>query len=293
MRLACAALVATLAASASAADPNVISRLELRQDGAAVVLTIEGSRPPSFTTFATERPARFVIDVAGGELRPSIAELARDAGPVEGVRAEQLAATSTARVAVALRGALEGAEVRAVGNALVVRFAGATASPNPVPAERSGASQFAPRTVPAPDDRTPPATATPNTTPTTAASTTPTPTRTTPPAAQTVLEFGFRQLPERSRVYVRTAGTPRFTLEERDDALVVTLDRARVTRGNDVRPLDTSFFRTAVARVTPRRVGAEYVLEIALREKVAWQQHVEGDLLAVDFERPAVPAAAR
>jgi colicin import membrane protein len=274
MRLACAALVATLAASASAADPNVISRLELRQDGAAVVLTIEGSRPPSFTTFATERPARFVIDVAGGELRPSIAELARDAGPVEGVRAEQLAATSTARVAVALRGALEGAEVRAVGNALVVRFAGA-AEPPAVSAAPAASGTETPTTVPTMTAATPP------------------PTTTTPPAAQTVLEFGFRQLPERSRVYVRTAGTPRFTLEERDDALVVTLDRARVTRGNDVRPLDTSFFRTAVARVTPRRVGAEYVLEIALREKVAWQQHVEGDLLAVDFERPAVPAAAR
>src|SRR5689334_3953203 len=97
------AAVPGLGARASrAAEPNVIRRVALEDRAGAVVLVIEGSRPPSFTTFAGERPARFVVEVAGAALRVPEREVARERGPVSGVRAEEVAGegTATARVAV-------------------------------------------------------------------------------------------------------------------------------------------------------------------------------------------------
>ncbi|MBS1111603.1 MAG: hypothetical protein H6Q88_3595 [Anaeromyxobacteraceae bacterium] len=65
----------------------------------------------------------------------------------------------------------------------------------------------------------------------------------------------------------------------------------RVPLRNDLKALDTSFFPTAVGKVTPLRQGKSYVLEIRLRERVAWQQRIEGTTLSLDFDRPTAPAA--
>lgn len=106
--------------------------------------------------------------------------------------------------------------------------------------------------------------------------------------AQLIEEIGFLQTGDGSRVFVRTRGAPRFSVAEGGDKLVeLRLDNARLKNRNDARALDTSFFPSAVVSVTPRRQGPEYLLEIRLREKVAYQQKVEGDLLALDFARPA------
>ncbi|HSD21646.1 MAG TPA: AMIN domain-containing protein [Anaeromyxobacter sp.] len=109
------------------------------------------------------------------------------------------------------------------------------------------------------------------------------------PRAQ-LREVGFRQLPGASRVYVRTSVTPRFTIQDVGENVIrVELENTRATRRNDLRHLDTSFFPSAVAVVTPARRGASYVLDIKLRERVPYQQRIEGDMLAIDFERPAAP----
>jgi colicin import membrane protein len=109
------------------------------------------------------------------------------------------------------------------------------------------------------------------------------------PSAQ-LREVGFRQLPGASRVYVRTSVTPRFSIQDVGENVIrVELENTRATRRNDLRHLDTSFFPSAVAVVTPARRGASYVLDIKLRERVPYQQRIEGDMLAIDFERPAAP----
>jgi hypothetical protein len=104
-------------------------------------------------------------------------------------------------------------------------------------------------------------------------------------------------LPDAARVYVRAVAGEHATqdapaaqpsIEERDGLVVLRFPHARA-RANDLRPLDTSFFPGAVARVTPRRDGDAYALEIALRERVVWQQRVDGDLLAIDFSLPEAP----
>jgi hypothetical protein len=105
-------------------------------------------------------------------------------------------------------------------------------------------------------------------------------------------EIGFRQLPGASRVYVRTTVTPRFTIQDVGENVIrVELENTRATRRNDLRHLDTSFFPSAVAVVTPAHRGSSYVLEIKLRERVPYQQRIEGDMLAIDFERPAASGA--
>jgi hypothetical protein len=44
--------------------------------------------------------------------------------------------------------------------------------------------------------------------------------------------------------------------------------------------------------ITPSRRGSSYVVDIKLKEKVPFQQKIEGDMLAIDFERPAAGAPA-
>jgi colicin import membrane protein len=104
-------------------------------------------------------------------------------------------------------------------------------------------------------------------------------------------EIGFKQLPGTSRVYVRTDVTPRFTIQDvGEDVVRVEFENTRAARRNDTRFMDTSFFQSAVALITPSKKGDSYVVDIKLKQRVPYQQKVEGDLLAIDFERP--PGAA-
>jgi len=100
-------------------------------------------------------------------------------------------------------------------------------------------------------------------------------------------------------VFVKLSDAPAYQITEVGENVVqVELQNTRVKRANDTRFMDTSFFASPVAMVTPKRQGTSYVVEIRLKQKVPWQQKVEGEMLAIDFERPVsmrekpVPAAA-
>ncbi len=113
------------------------------------------------------------------------------------------------------------------------------------------------------------------------------------PNASQLRELGFRQLPGVSRVFLRTSVPPRFTIQDvGENHIRIELENTRVVRRNDTRFLDTSFFPSAVAMITPSRRGSSYVLDIKLKQKVPYQQKLEGDMLAIDFERPASGAVA-
>ncbi len=115
-----------------------------------------------------------------------------------------------------------------------------------------------------------------------------------PQAPSNQVEFvGFKQTTQGSRVFVRTKTPPRFSVSEpRENVVRVEFPNTRVPLRNDLNFLDTSFFPTAVAKITPIRAGRSYVLEIELRERVAWQQRLDGDTLSLEFDCPARPAAA-
>jgi hypothetical protein len=90
---------------------------------------------------------------------------------------------------------------------------------------------------------------------------------------------------------VRTSATPRFTIQDVGENTVrVELENTRVAKRNDTRHLDTSFFPSAVALIAPSKRGSTYVVDIKLKQRVPYQQRIEGDVLAIDFERPGAPA---
>jgi colicin import membrane protein len=92
---------------------------------------------------------------------------------------------------------------------------------------------------------------------------------------------------------VRTSVTPQFTIQDLgNDTVRVELQNTAVRRRNDTRFLDTSFFPSAVAMITPSKRGSTYVVDIKLKQKVPYQQKIEGDMLAIDFERPGSAAGA-
>jgi hypothetical protein len=72
-----------------------------------------------------------------------------------------------------------------------------------------------------------------------------------------------------------------------DDVVRVELENTRPSRRNDTRFLDTSFFASPVALITPSRKGSAFVVDIKLNKRVPYKQKVEGNMLAIDFERPA------
>jgi colicin import membrane protein len=112
------------------------------------------------------------------------------------------------------------------------------------------------------------------------------------PSAQ-LREVGFKQLAGVSRVFVRTSVAPRFTITDAGENVIrLELENTRTDRKNDLRFLDTSFFSSSVAMVTPSRIGTSYVVDIKLKQKVPYQQKIEGDVLALDFERPVTTASA-
>jgi len=109
-------------------------------------------------------------------------------------------------------------------------------------------------------------------------------------SAAHLAEVGFKQLPGASRVFVRTSIPPHFTVTDVGENVVrVQLENTRATRRNDTRFLDTSFFSSPVAMITPSHQGSAYVVDIKLRQRVPYQQKLEGNVLAIDFERPLAP----
>jgi hypothetical protein len=81
-----------------------------------------------------------------------------------------------------------------------------------------------------------------------------------------VTEVGFKQMPEVSRIFVRTNDKARYNISEAGEKVIILeLENTKVKRKNDQRFMDTSFFSSSVAMVTPRKQGGNYVIEIKLK----------------------------
>jgi colicin import membrane protein len=407
------AIVSLALAATAGADPNVISAVEVKDEGAAVAIEIRGTKAPNFTSFSMADPPRFVIDLSESTFDGVAEDLVVDDGVVNVVKnlSYGSGATAIARILVAFARDVDPPEVVTVGNSLLVRVAkpGAVmvasktddgakraeaeaksaaeaqaraeaerqaqadaearaqadadarqqeaaktqADAAALAADRAAAEQAradaaaradaeaarraeASRLAAASRTAEPAVEAAPAADPLAALEAAPAvePAKAADPVAAleaapvepapaadpfaavepapeaaadrvaasayealapsaVLRELGFQQLPGASRVYIRTSATPRFTIQDVGENVIrVELENTRVARTNDVRFLDTSFFSSAVAMVTPARRGTSYVLDIKLRERVPYQQKLEGDLLAIDFERPAVAAPA-
>ncbi len=56
------------APQARAADPNVIRAIEVGERAGALELSVQGSRPPSYSVFKLQDPPRLVLDLAGADV---------------------------------------------------------------------------------------------------------------------------------------------------------------------------------------------------------------------------------
>jgi len=79
-------LAASGTARAQPADLNLVSKVEVRSQGGAIVVTIEGSKPPNFTTFSMVDPPRFVIDLSESAFKGVPEDIDPGDGGINGVK---------------------------------------------------------------------------------------------------------------------------------------------------------------------------------------------------------------
>jgi hypothetical protein len=129
--------LAFLALAAIADEPGKLLGVRAGNDAQGSTLTIEGSKPLSFTTLKLQDPPRVVVDFADTEIGAGQRELEVGDGTLRRAAIAQ-AGARTARVVLELTADAE-FEVRAEGNRVEVRIphpaAVASAEPPPAPAE--------------------------------------------------------------------------------------------------------------------------------------------------------------
>jgi hypothetical protein len=114
-----------------------------------------------------------------------------------------------------------------------------------------------------------------------------------PPAAgpQKLTWLGYQERAGVPTVFFQLTGVPRYRVEERGAALVVTLDGVSPHLRNTLRPLELGAFGGPALRVAPRRRGAGVEVEIRLRAAgAAHRERVEASsggyqLLVVELPR--------
>src|SRR3990172_2805972 len=122
MRLAAFFLALSLAPSGTAhaetAGLNLVSKVEVKDGGGTIVLAIEGSRPPNFTTFSMVDPPRFVIDLAESAFKDVLEDIQVGDGTVNVVKnlSYGSGATSIARVMIAFQRDVDPPEVETLGS---------------------------------------------------------------------------------------------------------------------------------------------------------------------------------
>jgi len=120
-----ALLAATLAVPAGAVELNVISAVEVADAGAEVVLTVKGTKRPSFTTFSMADEPRFVIDFSESRFEGVAAELSGAGGIVKQVKNLSYGsdASAIARVIIVFTMEVDPPGIEDSGTGLVVRIA--------------------------------------------------------------------------------------------------------------------------------------------------------------------------
>jgi len=100
--------------------------------------------------------------------------------------------------------------------------------------------------------------------------------------------LGFQMSATGSRVFIKTADEAEYSIKEKDDkTLVLEIYNTDIPKKNNRRPLDTSFFNSPVAYISPQlESGPMKVvkIEIKLKQRVPFITKQEANALYVDFE---------
>ena len=102
--------------------------------------------------------------------------------------------------------------------------------------------------------------------------------------------IGFQMQGGGGRVFIQTTEPAVYNLlPSAADEVVVELTDTRLQTRNDGRPLDTTFFPTAVAWVDADQQKATTRVTVKLREVVGYDLRQEGNYLVMDFRPPTQP----
>ena len=136
-------LWSSLASAAPTADPNLVRSLDVAERDGALELSIEGTRPPSYSVFKLQDPPRLVVDLVGADVTGVASPVQVGKAGVVAVSTAQYKDERSAvgRVIVALDGPRR-YEVAPRGNTVVVRVLGDMG--NPEVADRIAALQADP-----------------------------------------------------------------------------------------------------------------------------------------------------
>jgi hypothetical protein len=105
------------------------------------------------------------------------------------------------------------------------------------------------------------------------------------PGPRVMKYIGFQQMAEVSRVFVRCDGKAKFKPSREGSTMVLELYNTRINVKNNERPLDTTYFNSAVTKVQAVKAGENTRVEVKLREVVPFKVTRIGTTIAIDFKR--------
>jgi len=112
------------------------------------------------------------------------------------------------------------------------------------------------------------------------------------PVDPLIQDFGFRQMKEVSRVFLKVKEGVKYSLRKGKEEVVLQLPGCTFPK-RFLRPLDTSQFNSSVLLVKPLNVRGGAKVVVQLRKMVPVEVIQKGDLLALDFARVGAFAKQR
>jgi hypothetical protein len=110
-------------------------------------------------------------------------------------------------------------------------------------------------------------------------------------AIQIVTWVGFQMITQGGRVFIQSTEPPRYDVVPSDPkSVVIEFTNSRLHSKNESRPLDTTWFPTAVESVTAKQHrGNKTRVTIKLRQIVGYDLRQQGNYLFLDFRPPTKP----
>ena len=113
-------------------------------------------------------------------------------------------------------------------------------------------------------------------------------------ALRVVTWVGFQMQGPGGRVFIQTTEPAVYSIVASDpNEVVLEFPDTRVQSSNDARPLDTSWFPSAVTSVEARTAKGLAQVVVRLREVVGYDLRQEGSYLYLDFRPPTSTAPAQ
>ena len=104
---------------------------------------------------------------------------------------------------------------------------------------------------------------------------------------KTLVWIGFHNAKTYSRLFIKTNARAALEVLPGPGQVVFRIKKSRSRLRNNLRYIDTSYFPTALYRVTPRKADDDVDVVVQMRDVVAYKVKRKAETVYVDFELPA------